>query len=377
MTGPYEAFYRSFPELQQYRDKIHLVFASTHSDHAIVDRCTQDVIREVREARKNGKSKIIFFNSSETFVPNLLFKSQRIAEVLKEIDRKDLFFSVGAPNGQEFYDSWCEQHGFENRFNILSSYHFEFSIHKFAYEMQGTQDIPYEVRPKEKLFVCFNKLHRAHRVRLLAQAVRNNWLKKSYYSFEGARPDWIKEIHRFPLSPDDLSVIYSIKELFPLRLPGGISAERPNPVNLLDEDLPYHQNSYFSLVTETIFGPYDSRDNLLTYVNTLFLSEKVYKPFAFKHPFILLGWHGSLKELNKRGYRTFHPYIDESYDDEPDHDKRFNMIIKEIKRLESFTTEQWIEWQHNIKSIVEHNYKYLLNLKDHRVGPPVDYLFRD
>ena len=118
-------------------------------------------------------------------------------------------------------------------------------------------------------------------------------------------------------------------------------------------------------------------EGLLHYSNTLFLSEKIYKPFAFRHPFILLGWHGSLRVLRERGFKTFHPYIDESYDDEPDHNKRFDMIVNEIKRLEKFTDDQWIEWQHNIKSIVEYNYKYLVNLTDHRVGAPVDHLFKD
>jgi hypothetical protein len=80
--------------------------------------------------------------------------------------------------------------------------------------------------------------------------------------------------------------------------------------------------------------------------------------------------------LNERGYKTFHPFIDESYDSEPDFEKRFKMCVEEIKRLEKFTTEEWLEWQKNIKPIVEHNYKYLQNLTEHRDGPPVDHLFR-
>jgi hypothetical protein len=378
MTGPVISFYRSFPELEPYRDKIYFLFASSHHDHTIVERATPDLVNEVREARKNGKTKIVFYNSSESFLPNLLHKAQRIADLLPEIDRKDLFYGVGVPNGQEFYDQWAKENGFENRFNVLSSHHFEFIIHKYATELRNICEIPeYEVGIKEKLFVCFNKLHRTHRLRFLAESIRNNWLEKSYFSFEGAHPNWLNEIRQFPIPDVDKETIFSIKEKFPLRLDGGVSDKRPNPVDLRQEDFVYHENSYFSVVNETIFGPYNPMDGLLHYSNTLFLSEKIYKPFAFRHPFILLGWHGSLRVLRERGFKTFHPYIDESYDDEPDHNKRFDMIVNEIKRLEKFTDDQWIEWQHNIKSIVEYNYKYLVNLTDHRVGAPVDHLFKD
>jgi hypothetical protein len=378
MTGPREAFYRSFPELKQYSDKIYLLFASSHFDHSLIERSTIDVVNEIREARKNGKTKIVFFNSSETFLPNLLHKSQRIAEILKEIDRKDLIYSVGSPDGQEYYDQWVKQHGYENRFNVICSHHFEFFIHKFANELANICEVPeYEVGIKDKLFVCFNKLHRTHRLRFLAESIRNEWLDKTYFSFEGAHPNWLEEMTRFPISDHDKHTILSIKDKFPLRLEGGVSEDRPNPVDLRPDDLIYHENSYFSVVNETIFGPFNPRDGLLHYADMLFLSEKIYKPFAFRHPFILVGWHGGLKMLRERGYKTFHPYINESYDDEPDHNKRFDMIIEEIKRLEKFTDDQWIEWQHNIKSIVEYNYKYLLNLKDHRVGAPVDHLFKD
>lgn len=375
MQGPRESFYRSFPELVPYENQIFLLFASSHSDHSFLDIDTPTLVNKIREARQQGK-KVVFFNSSESFLPKLLEKAQRIADLVPEIDRKELFYSVGSPNGQEFYDNWAKENGHNNRFTVLSSHHFEFIIHKYAFEYALNYPEPqFEVGEKEKLFVCFNKLHKSHRMRFLAESIRNNWLEKSYFSFEGATLNWLEEMRRFPITDYDKQTIMSIQDQFPLRLAGGVSKDRPNPVDLRLEDLIYHENSYFSVVTETIFRPYHPEDSLLHYCNTLFLSEKIYKPIAFKHPFILLGWQGSMKCLRERGYKTFHPFIDESYDDEEDHNKRFAMIIEEVKRLEKFTVDQWIEWQHNIKSIVEYNYKYLLNLKEHRIGPPVDKLF--
>ena len=376
MQGPERAFFTTFPELKHYQDRIFFVYASTHVDHSITRRDVREIVAEIRGARKAGKDKIIFFNSSETYMPSFINKAQAIAELLNEIPKSDLFYTVGAVEGQQFYDEMCKKKGWENRFTVLSCHHFEYTIFSHA-SHDVSLDVPYEVRPKEKLFVCFNKLHRKHRLKLLAESIRNGWLDKSFYSFEGATSDWFHKRYRIglPISEDDLKLIETIEHKLPLRL--NITEKRDNPVDVRKEDLHYHQDSYFSIITETIFEPYHPGEQLMGYMDTLFLSEKIYKPFAFKHPFIAIAWHGSIKALRERGYKTFHPYIDESYDDEPNPEKRFQMIANEIKRLEQFTTEEWIEWQKNIKPIVEYNYKYLLSLTDHRVGPPVDHLFKD
>jgi len=377
MVGPYERFYECFPELQKYKDKIHLVYASTHASYAFNHRDTQNVIDEVRRARSQGKKKIVFFNGSETFMPSVFFKAQRIAELLTEIPKEDLFYCVGVPAAQEFYDNVCKERGWSNRMNMLGCHHFESVILKHAKEWEHVlNNMEYDVRPKDKLFVCFNKVHRRHRIQLLAEAIRNGWLEKSFYSFEGGYPNWYLDNKpgQWTCSKDDLRAILSIQDKLPLRL--NITPKRVNPVEIHEDDIQYHEHSYFSIVTETIFEKYDStKQPFLMYMDTLFLSEKIYKPLALKHPFIVFGWHGSLRELKKRGYKTFHPFIDESYDEEKDDDTRFSMLVEEIQRLEQFTIDQWLEWQNNIKPIVEHNYKYLMSLTEHRDGPPVDHLF--
>ena len=147
---------------------------------------------------------------------------------------------------------------------------------------------------------------------------------------------------------------------FPLVL--NITKDRTNPIDLSVEDIVYHTDSYFSIVTETYFyHDYKKYDGMCwaSYEDTLFISEKTYKAIAFKHPFIVLGFDGTLSYLRKIGYKTFHPYIDESYDQEYDDTKRLQMIVDEIVRLCRQSDEEWITWQNNIKDIVEHNYRIL------------------
>ena len=83
-----------------------------------------------------------------------------------------------------------------------------------------------------------------------------------------------------------------------------------------------------------------------------------------KHPFILVGAWKSLWHLKKQGYKTFSPFIDESYDEIEDDFERLFAITREVVRLSKFTDAHRILWQHSIKSIVEHNYQTLISKKD-------------
>ena len=63
----------------------------------------------------------------------------------------------------------------------------------------------------------------------------------------------------------------------------------------------------------------------------------------------------SLKYLKGIGWQTFEPYIDESYDNETDDDKRMQMVINELKRLNSFTDEEWRQWRRGIAPVIDAN----------------------
>jgi predicted PurR-regulated permease PerM len=73
------------------------------------------------------------------------------------------------------------------------------------------------------------------------------------------------------------------------------------------------------------------------------------------HPFIVFAYPNLLSELRKLGYKTFTPLIDETYDTIINDDDRFEAIWNEITRLLQKTPEEWIQWQTDIKEIVEYN----------------------
>jgi hypothetical protein len=165
--------------------------------------------------------------------------------------------------------------------------------------------------------------------------------------------------------------IIKIENKLPLIL--NMTPERNNPVDVRSDDLVYFDNSYFSVVTETLFYNLDYRKPDDLYMNVVdtypgvFFSEKIYKCLALRHPFVLVSTPGSLKELRKRGYKTFSPYINESYDDITDDDTRLNTIANEINRLCKLSLEELVQITCNIKEIVDHNFIHFSNTTDFRI----------
>jgi len=81
-------------------------------------------------------------------------------------------------------------------------------------------------------------------------------------------------------------------------------------------------DTYFSLVTETVFDyPYSFR------------TEKIGKPLAQGHPFVITANRGYYRDLREQGFRTFDHLIDESFDDIDNDQDRLDRIIAVVQDL--------------------------------------------
>jgi hypothetical protein len=65
-----------------------------------------------------------------------------------------------------------------------------------------------------------------------------------------------------------------------------------------------------------------------------------------------------LHYLRELGYKTFHPYIDETYDT-LECWERLDAIIKSIKKINALSTDEKLEWFNGMKNIFEHNYNVM------------------
>lgn len=111
-----------------------------------------------------------------------------------------------------------------------------------------------------------------------------------------------------------------------------------------------HYQSYFiEIVCET--DPHLNR----------FFTEKTLKNFYLGKPFLLFSGYQSLAYLQSRGFKTFAPLIDESYDQIKCPYSRFSAIVNEIDRLASLSYSDLAHIYQQFQPIFEHNRQNYLN----------------
>lgn len=84
----------------------------------------------------------------------------------------------------------------------------------------------------------------------------------------------------------------------------------------------WYNDTYFSVVAESTV---DSGDLVLT--------EKIFKPMAYYHPFIVLSQPGILDYLKSQGFETFNNLFDESYDGQFDLSTRIDILFNNVKNF--------------------------------------------
>ena len=139
-----------------------------------------------------------------------------------------------------------------------------------------------------------------------------------------------------------------------------------------------YENTYFSIVTETVFNPVDrgwllkpaakwecsdTRNQWESWWHEGCITEKTYKSFFYLHPFIIVGAAGSLKYLQSLGFKTFDGFIDESYDNINEHDDRMLAVQHEIHKLCSLSYADLRIWYNSFHEVYKHNQQLLLNWK--------------
>jgi hypothetical protein len=106
-------------------------------------------------------------------------------------------------------------------------------------------------------------------------------------------------------------------------------------------------DTYFSLVTETVFEyPYSFR------------TEKIWKPIAIGHPFIVASNAGYYRDLHQLGFKTFGHVIDESFDRIDNNQDRLDRIAQVVtdlcqQDLASFLNECYNVCKYNQQHLAE------------------------
>lgn len=200
---------------------------------------------------------------------------------------------------------------------------------------------------RPRTFLCFNRRAHAHRQVLLSLLERAGIMERGLVSMPAPAPG---DLAWRPI-PGMLAPPPGALEALLARVPMVVDTEDFAPNHARTHPPGPYLQTWFSLVTETLFHVEGGRRE--------FLSEKIFKPIANHHPFLVAGLPGTLEVLRGLGYRTFAPFIDERYDLEQDPLRRLHMLVEETTRLAGLGDAVLEGWFREIAPDLEHNRRIL------------------
>jgi hypothetical protein len=206
------------------------------------------------------------------------------------------------------------------------------------------------------VFISLNRLttkDRSYRLTLVSKLLEKDLTKHglvSLYINDPTQRSWGEELE----SPDT-KLSDNAKSLIREqigKLSGSLIVDQETPRGDLSakagyEELKLNQKALWHVVSETVF-----------YYDKLHLTEKIFKPIVSRRPFILVAAAGNLAYLKKYGFKTFDRWIDESYDNEKDPDKRLDMITVQIEKLSKLSKKELDLMHEEMREVLDHNFNH-------------------
>ena len=310
------------------------------------------VLNDVRD----GKAIILIDYAEENFLSKDEYT--RLHECLKDsnIPKERIIFAFNTFNGEEIYNSWFP---IEERRVTVKNWPFVISNTSHHYYHNPKQYVSLDwfkesrniIRKNHFLFKV--RRPREHRLAMLSKLAMDNHLSKGdwscltpvtiEYQFQH-----LEQGFGISISPE---TIRELDKQIPHTLESESSSEYNNVSAWTDQHPEAYKSSYLYICTETyMHEPHKS------------LTEKVFKPIVNLQPFVFIAYKGALQQLKDLGFKTFSPFIDESYDDIEDKGERFRQAYKEIDRLLSMPIEELHELYWKMEDILIHNQQHLLNI---------------
>lgn len=214
---------------------------------------------------------------------------------------------------------------------------------------------------RNKKFLCFNRQlnWREQKVIMAHFAIKYNLLADNIFSFISIMEyiDIVNSIERlYTNGIDNINEIAKkIYDLLPYEIDTQIlSKDEKTGFGVNNNKQELYLDTYIHLTMETRF----------LYGDTPFLSEKTFRPIVNLQPFLYFGNHHALAKLHDLGFKTFHPWIDESYDLEADPKKRILMLEHELVKLNNKSINEIHNWYYSTTDILLHNQSNLEKFKD-------------
>lgn len=316
---------------------------------------------EALEDIRGGRAIIFLDWANENYIEKSQYKDFHQGLKNSGIPASQIVLAVNSFNAKQVYESWFppEERMLEvhNLPFLLSniSWHYSFNSDRRMSE-EDFRSSRNTLRKNHFLFP--SRRSRSHRIAMLHKIASDGLLDKGDWSFldnMGADHAMYESTQIFEINREAVTKLH---EQIPHKLQNEPESHFLNVSGWGDKHSEPNKNSYFYIASETyVHGEYKS------------LTEKVFKPIINFQPFVFIAFHGALEELRKLGFKTFSPFIDESYDTEPDYAKRMQMIFAEIKKVCEMSKEDIHNWYWSMEETLIHNHRHLLEL--HKNEPNV------
>jgi len=268
-----------------------------------------------------------------------------------QIDPSAIVYVTGNLISNDQYQMWAQDRVKGNKLKVIPYAHFERDIQMNA-EKEGilpTFDSNRQYKRSHiiKTYNCLNKRTRTHRNWFFIELFKQNMLEYGLVSMN----DYGTHVSRLENKFVDSVYMKEARKRLPMLVYNKANNEQNDLyyINRITDQV--FLDTWVTIISEASFDDSDE---------TIFISEKTFKPIACMHPFIFLGNRGSLPKLREMGYKTFDGFIDESYDNLSTLD-RMAAIIREIKRIHAIKDK--VAWFDSMRDILEHNYNVFHNSK--------------
>jgi len=326
-----------------------------------------DVVNpDIKHNIKSGQCFLMMVNFHECF-PNTIEPLIKHLVIQNEIPPQQIILGSGNPDMIQEVRRVSQKLGVEEikvEWFLELEYAAQEQLTQPHYNRVGVRIPTLEHKSYPKTFLNLNRRWRMHRPTMIALLANKNLLDKGYISLGKSddNNDWEKVfwgIKEFNLASEEITKILNEYEPFLKSMPDLYLDTEDLVTNRSFFDFSSHylyENTLFSLVSETNFYTNPSIDSV-----GRFITEKTFKCIGLEHPFLLITTANSLPLLHQLGYKTFHPYIDESYDQEPNDHKRLLKIVDEVERLCNLSDSEIEIFINECRKIVVHNRENLLS----------------
>jgi hypothetical protein len=290
----------------------------------------QEIPADLREHFQKGRGHLIMNMCLEGFTDYFFTAFYAYARSQANFPYSRIIYLSSALDISELYPQWCKENNIQEHEKITcwSTAAWEFVLSHIYTSRTINAPIP-----REKKFLFLNRRLRRHRVLFPCLLADEDLYRDSLISYfpDDDLGHGVQAMHQI--------LSKTLESKLPLleKYQRGYEITTPNLPYIVDTTDNYfnhavtmaadlYERTYFSVVSETFYFDDDTS-------TAVFPSEKTFKPMHQLHPFILVGRPHFLKELRRIGYRTFSPWIDESYDGIEDDLERAEAICKEVARL--------------------------------------------